>query len=179
MNRNFLLSATSGVIAFGLGAIAMPQAASAGTVACDVSIKDVVNGASLCEVSDTATQDFLNTDPMTVNAESFFGKTDWSFISKDETGGQSGSWDIGSSFSDFEDVMLVFKSGRGTYLTGYLLDGSVTSGNWTNPFEKDVSHVSVYGRGTPSNPPTESVPEPAMVLGLAAVAFGAIRRRNR
>lgn len=178
MNRKFLLSVTSGVVAFGVGAIATPQAASAGTVSCDVSIKDVVNGASLCEVSDTADQDYLNTDPITVNAESFFGKTDWSFVSKDETGGQSGSWDIGSTFGDYEDVMLVFKSGNDTFLTGYLLDGSQTSGNWTSPFSKDVSHVSVYGRGTPSNPPTESVPEPAMVFGLAAVAFGAIRRRR-
>lgn len=162
--------------------------ATAFTVACPDNIVGNVTGTGACEYSSSATQDFQNVDPLTVNAEAFFTFTDWSFLAKDEADGglgQSGSWALDSSYwSLYSDIMLVFKSGSDTTLVGYeVLDGTI-SGTWTSPFEnppfdvkntKDVSHISYYGRGG------ASVPEPSS-LGLLAAGFlglAATRRLTR
>lgn len=133
-----------------------------------------------CTVSTTATQDFLNTAPMTVNGDGgAFGFTDWTFISKDESSsatGQSGKWSVDAGA--YNQVMAIFKSGSGTFLTGYLLQGS--DGNWTSPFEvrekvRDTSHISFYGRKTSSE-----IPEPGTLglLSLGLIGFGLARRRR-
>ena len=165
--------------------------AQAATLTCPSNIADNVTGTSSCEYSDTATQDFLETDPITVNAEGFFGFEDWSFVGKigdDPEGefltgdgeGLSGEWSVDSAaFDMFSDLMLVFKSGNNTTLVGYLLDAA--SGTWTSPFEnppfdirntRDVSHISLYGRMKDA-PPPEPVPEPATAAALGVLALGA------
>lgn len=174
--------------------------ANAATFACPTSpnnIADNVTGTSACEISDNANQDFLNTNPMTVNGEAFFNNTDWVFGGKigENTGyigtgsGQSGIWGISSAIlSSWDDVMLIFKSGQGTTLVGYLLTDGVISGTWTSPFEeppfnfpgngpKDVSHISVYYRG--QNTPPIDVPEPSLMLGLAFAGAGLVASRRR
>ena len=133
-----------------------------------------------CTVSTTATQDFLKTSPMTVNADGgAFGFTDWAFIFKDEGGsakGLSGTWSVDAGA--YTQVMAIFKDGANTFLTGYLLLGS--DGNWTSPFLvgssiRDNSHISFYGRMAPSE-----VPEPATLglLGMGLLGFGVARRRS-
>lgn len=162
-----------------------------------------------CTISDTDNQDFLNTDPMTVNkAPGFFDITDWMFDGKlDEPFQNAGFFVDGSSLVDFswngdidsgswaltaagqavQDLMLVFKSGSGTTLVGYLLasGGELAglSGTWDNPFQKppfnftgasrEVSHISVYHRGT--------VPVPAPgalgLLGAGLLGLALVRRR--
>jgi hypothetical protein len=185
---------TMGSTTLVLGTVALAQPALAATSACTPQISGFVTNVGSCEVSDTASQDFLNTNPMTVNAEEFFSFDDWIFAEKiggDESidigargdgEGQSGSWSIASdAFSNWSDIMMVFKSGNRTFLTGYQLDGQ-TSGTWQSPFlqdrggPKDVSHISFYVRGSGDDDST-GVPEPGMMIGLGAVAFGLVRKR--
>ncbi|NET01860.1 MAG: PEP-CTERM sorting domain-containing protein [Sphaerospermopsis sp. SIO1G2] len=169
----------------------------AATIACSTDISGLVTGTSACEVSDSANQDFLNRNPMTVNAEEFFGNNDWVFGGKigenagfnGQGSGQSGNWDISSVVqSTWNDVMLVFKSGNGTFLTGYEVTDGVTSGTWSSPFPqfknngdpkapKNVSHISVYHRVYGETP--RRVPEPASLIGLGIVASGMVMARRR
>lgn len=166
------------------GTVAFAPSAEAATLTCSPDVAGRVSGTQACEYSDTANQDFLNTSPMTVNAEEFFTFTDWSFGGKiDENAGyegvgegQSGTWDISSVFQNtWDDVMLVFKSGNDTTLTGYLLADGVNSGSWQSPFTKDVSHISVYYRDVPS----EDVPEPGLITGLLMAGAVVVTQRHR
>lgn len=160
----------------------------AAVIDCPPATLAMVSNTSACQYSDTEDQDFL-TDPMTVNTEGFFGASDWSYISKTEYNdnqGQSGTWAIHTSqWSLFDEIMLIFKSGNGTTLVGYLANSGATSGSWDSPFgdplfsfnnAKDVSHLTYYGRGTPSE-----IPEPSLLvllmLGLGSVALGRLRAR--
>lgn len=212
--RKIGATVAAGSAALTLGLMATAQSASAATIACPntqlesdsaTTLPNAVTNVGACEISDTANQDFLNSNPLTVNTEAFFDFTDWVFAEKiggDEqidigasgTGsGASGTWSVASNiFSVWSDVMMVFKSGDGTFLTGYKLDGVNTSGTWTSPFPdyftggpnrgqlkanpKGVSHISFYVRQG-STPPPEGVPEPGMAIGLGAVAFGLLRKR--
>lgn len=180
-----------------VGALSAP--ANALTSTCPESIIGAVSGSAACEYSDSANQDFLNANPITVNAEAFFSFTDWAFGGKigenaGYTGsgeGQSGIWNIANVIQDsWSDVMLVFKSGQGTTLTGYLLEDGVTSGTWNSPFLKsvfnfngqgprDVSHISVYYREGEVTPPPIEVPEPGVVFGLAMAGAGIVTSRRR
>ncbi len=153
-------------------------------------ISNNVTGAVDCTISDDFNRDFLNTDPMTVNeTPGFFGMTNWVFEGKigENAGftgvgsGKSGTYDFSAAYMENFTYMLVFKSGNGTTLTGYLLDDGVTSGSWDTPFseppfnfpgnnDKDVSHISVYKK---------PVPEPLTILGAgAAISFGTAFKRK-
>lgn len=132
-----------------------------------------VSGSVDCIISNDFSQDFLNTDPLTVNTSpGFFNITNWIFGGKigvnsgyngTGTGQGPSTYNFSSvNTSNWENAMLVFKSGNdnsGVFLVGYLLDNDpalVTSGTWTTPFNdppfnfpgnstvKDVSHISVY-----------------------------------
>ncbi len=168
--------------------------AQAAVISCPTGTMALVSNTSDCQYSDTARQDFLH-DPLTVNTEGFFGTSDWSYITKTEYSdnqGQSGTWSIAASkWASFDEIMLIFKGPNGgngpnvTTLTGYLANTGAISGTWDSPFgnplydfsnPKDVSHLTYYGRGTPSE-----VPEPSLLvllmLGLGSVALGRLRTR--
>lgn len=160
------------------------MAASANAAWVDCGSYAAANGIQRndgCTVSTTATQDFLKTNPMTVNGDGgAFGFTDWTFISKDESKsatGLSGTWSVDAGA--YTQVIAIFKSGAGTFLTGYLLLGS--DGDWTSPFQvngkiRGNSHISYYGRMAASE-----VPEPGTLglLGMGVLGFGLARRRRR
>jgi len=143
--------------------------------------------------------------PDTVNTESFFGHDDWEYLSKFnvEEGldveidvdwivtPESGSWADNKGFwsfnadvwSNYADVMIVVKNGNndpGIYFSGYLLDNTPTSmptsGSWETG-DKDLSHLTLYGRG--STP----VPEPTTMLlfgtGLAGLVGSRMRKKKQ
>lgn len=193
--KTFLLA---GALAAGT-ALASLGTANAAIITCEATIATNVSGASACERSTTQDQDFLNTNPITVNAEGgFFDFTDWQFFGKigeegpPATGagtgeGQSGTYDLDgfATLVNADDVMLIFKDGQGTFLVGYLLANLV--GTWDSPFEeppfdfngaspKDVSHISVYFRGQDTPVPTPGV---VGLLGLGLLGLGVLARRRK
>lgn len=102
----------------------------------------------------------------------------------------SGSYSFDSSVWDrYEEIVIVLKDGGievtleyGTitnYWSAYLLEYGTSSGDWTYPvyandIDKDLSHLSVYGRGT------TPVPEPAnmLVLGISLVGLAGASRKK-
>lgn len=182
--------------------------ANAVTVTCtDVvapTTLSLVQYASACERSLTADQD--NVTATVVNTEEFFGPADWVYLDKDDPAGngQTGVWSMDSNYwLTYASIMLIFKDGSNTTLVGFLLTPTFTSGTWNSPFTvgefgvglcgydgngqpkdpecdkiKAVSHVSYYGRGTPSGeepPPPTVVSEPSalllMLFGFASLVF--------
>jgi hypothetical protein len=106
-----------------------------------------------------------------------------------------GSWHSGSYSFDsnvwdrYEEIVIVLKDGGifvsqevGGYTnfwSAYLLEYGSSSGDWTYPeyandIDKDLSHLSVYGRGT------APVPEPAnmLVLGISLVGLAGASRKK-
>lgn len=160
----------------------------AGVIACDPSSFPLVTNTVDCEKSTSANQDFLNTNPMTVNAEEFFGFDDWIFVKKDGEG-QNGIWSINAAlWASYSEIMLIFKDGADTTLMGYLLADGATSGTWESPFRepefdfnpdnkiKDVSHISYYVRGAVTQvPDTGSIV--LMLIGLAFLGVSRIRSK--
>lgn len=191
------LALTTGT-AITLGLLSMPNAAQAAILGCPSDISDNVSGAMGCQYSTTASQDSVSPNkPLTVNQDGgFFGITNWSFSGKigEVTGfngdgsGQSGIWNLASILNPaWQNVMLVFKSGKNTTLVGYQLDKNVSSGTWNSPFEaslfnvpntKDVSHISVYFQ-EPSGGSSAAVPEPTTMAGIALAGAGMAAYRRR
>jgi hypothetical protein len=158
--------------------------AQAAVIDCPTGYLQLVSNTNACQYSSQATQDFLNTNPMTANAEGFFGYTDWSFITKDDdVESASGTWSLDApKWSAFEEIMMIFKSGRGTTLVGYNINFGATGGTWASPFSatlfelrntRDVSHISFYGRSSvPVSEPSLLI---LLLLGLGILALSRLR----
>ncbi len=162
-------------------------AANASVVSCTApGTMLLVDYASACQRSLSATQDFLNFTPTTVNQEAFYGYTDWQFLKKDDPAGngQTGVWSLtNNEWTQYSNIMLIFKDGSGTTLLGFALTPSFTNGNWSSPFTadeftnlcdeddcnkiKDVSHISYYARGD-----IVHVSEPASLLLMLIGVLG-------
>lgn len=163
--------------------------AQAGVVTCDPSSLPLVSNTTDCEKSTSATQDFLNTNPMTVNGEKFFGFNDWLFLDKDDNlEAKTGNWAVASSVWDnYSNLMLIFKDGAGTTLIGYLALEGATGGTWESPFRspefdvdkkiKDVSHISYYVRGAVTQVP-DAGSIVLMLIGLAFLGVSRIRSKT-
>lgn len=173
--------------ALALVGVLLCNSAQAGVIACHPTSLTLVTNTVDCEKS-SATQDFLNTNPITVNAEQFFGFNDWVFLDKNDladNAGQSGNWAVNPAiWDDYGYLMLIFKDGAGTTLLGYLAADGVSSGTWSSPFRepefdmqpdnkiKDVSHISYYVRGAVTKVPDTG----SIVLILIGLAFLGLSR---
>jgi len=102
--------------------------------------------------------------------------------------GASGTFSIDATqWNNFADLFIGFKFGTGNQPDEwfvYQLQDGVSSGDWdfVNKFKKGggLSHVSLYGKGDPGNPP-EEIPEPGALglLGMLALAAGVAARRRK
>lgn len=160
---------------------ARPAPAPAAPASCDTA--DVL-GSVNCTVGVAGQDSVSDNKDLTVNLENFFGSSDWQYATKielRERQGQSGTWDLSSILENtWDDVMVVFKGGDNTTITGFLLQDGVTSFDWDTPFgKKDVSHISLYYRNGDDVQPPAAVPEPATLMGLGLVASGMVMARRR
>lgn len=115
---------------------------------------------------------------------------DVDFVATSDNGGadSSGDWSFASAVWDtYKDVMIVLKSGNtgppaNIFWAAYLLDNLVepTSGSWStgdgiNGSGKNISHITLYARGTPGD---TDMPEPSTAL-LMMLLIGGLSFRQR
>ncbi|SHF82987.1 hypothetical protein SAMN05444339_1159 [Loktanella atrilutea] len=169
-------------------------AVSAATTTCSTAVAATLSPNMGCEVSTSSNQDSVSPNkPLTVNLDGFFGSTDWSFLNKQEIGeespaAQGGTLNISSTlWSTYGRILAIFKDGKDTFLTGFLLNTDGTTFTYTSPFlrtgksPKDVSHISFYGQGTPDGDTggPSPVPLPAGLPMLASALGLAVFLRKR
>jgi hypothetical protein len=178
------------------------QAAHAALVDCPDSFTDnpgakveddtgLVSAASACQILTPAdNSNVASVD--NINDANFFDSSNWSANGGNlqlDVASSTGTWSIdAANFAAF-DYMIVFKSGKGTNLTGFLLNELFASGVWSTPFtsppftfngkvtSRDVSHYTIVQR--PGTPPVD-MPEPGILglLGIGLAGYAAARRRR-
>ena len=161
-------------------------------IAAPCHISDVT-GSIKCDYGDDKNDKWSDKTEQ-VNDDSMFGFTDWLFLEKyDEKDGaeqnvdiglivtitpdkdnREGTWDIDDwlkpdGMTEYENLMIVLKGGKGDY-AGYLLDDETQpiSGEWFTDkvLDAGLSHLSIYGQGT------TPISEPATMLLLGAGLIG-------
>lgn len=147
------------------------------------------SAASACQYMSPANNSTV-ANVATVNANAFFGHTDWiaTVVSQANANSLTGTWTIaGANFAAF-DYMITFKSGAGTNLTSFLFNEEASNGTWSTPFtdppfdlpgnsvSHEVSHYSIFAR---SNPTQVAEPATALLLGAGLLGLGVIARRRK
>jgi hypothetical protein len=193
MMRKLLFVMTVAVL-FGLNTMAFALPCGSGGVSGSIECQDGIGNNDKV------------VNPLTVNSEEFFTFDDWEYLAKQNTPGdfegstdygwtvtpttgtQSGDWSFNSSvWANFEDVMIVVKGGNnnGIFFSGYLLDNQLKPelGTWDTG-GKNLSHLTLYGRGDGLQPPpVNPVPEPATMLlfgtGIVALVGARLRRKKK
>ncbi|WP_204141902.1 PEP-CTERM sorting domain-containing protein [Halomicronema sp. CCY15110] len=193
MKKQLSLLAASSLLAAGALAVSAIDASAldlTGNVTCSTS--NLV-GSSACEGAFEGNNSNQDLDGL-------FGIADWGNelfklengatsngpLTVTPAGGTSGNWSITQSYLDgIDDLMFVIKGGP--TFSAYLWDGLTTSGTWnTDGIEKGngtagpgLSHFSIYSVPRTTEPPVETVPEPAAMAGLLAVGAGIVVNRRK
>jgi hypothetical protein len=178
------------------GIVAASSAAQAGPEPCSVGmVKAEGSNAQQCQ-NGNGNNDFLN-DGLAVNTQDFFGHDDWIFLERKNgteenvdiglaitgSGAISGTWSTtAAALEDYDDFMIVLKAG--TQWAGFLFDdSSADDGTWGYGTTPALSHISVYARGTNSQPVSNQIvaqiPEPTALalIGAGLLALAGFRRR--
>ena len=193
------LSTTCALVC-GLAALVITGPASSDS--CDLSnVTWGGNNSGDCQVG-TSGNDFVSS-PLQVNQEIFFGYSDWVYLAKYEAeegtreGPQgslltldpemgenpSGTWSFAGTLN-YEDVMIVLKAGNpnsGGGFEGYLWGGGIptpTLGTWDShsAFDKDLSHLTIYKRGSVVPIPAAAWLFGSALLGMAGMGYRRSRR---
>ncbi len=183
LGRNILIIGMCAAFHSSAWAAQKPDPTSATFTSCLPEMKTAVNGWDDCSVEDVK-NDVLNTDPTAVNRNpGFFGKEDWEFIEKRDKPGNQGSLPLNYQPS-FGQYLVVFKGGEESRIIGYSVKPGKVLDWIKSPLYKadltaapyDISHISIYGRGTPIDAPMSAS---TSFLGLLFGAMALVRRRLR
>ncbi len=172
-------------------AFAKPSASTPSTSSFDCT-SGLVTGTTACEgyfSGNLSSTDTLNAFGKTWGVELL--KVDSSagtsngFTTTSNSNETAGTWKFdGFDFTQYSHLAFLLKGGP-TYSV-YLWDGKTTSGTWNTlglakgngKAGPGLSHFSVYGiRGNTEEP--DKVPEPASILGLAALAGVLVAQRRQ
>lgn len=113
------------------------------------------------------------------------GQNPLGFTFTTDAGNDDGTFTIGALLTDqYGQFAVGVKDGGDPKFAIFLLPVGVTSGNWGFGTEGgDLSHFTLYGRGTPGESRTQgpaAVPEPTSIALLGAgLAFGARKLRRK
>lgn len=186
-------------------ALALPSMSQAAFVSCtgndpvyDLSgrVTPSTDCAILAPLNGNDNDHVSGTDPSlwTVNAESFFGFSDWLFdgkwqeadgimnndgatLASFDGGPLSGGWSLADPdfWANHEHLMFVFKDGGNTNLTAYLIETGATGGTYLSPFSSPPFPLTGAGNDRDishisiyyrgeGDVPPSQIPEPGLMM---------------
>ncbi len=186
------------VLTFGLSGLAHADTAPnpvcnrldvSGSIGC----KDGINKGNHIEISLNNTDDpFFRFDDWTLLQKQDapwssrileIGSKDIGIVVGQDSGTKERTWEFDqSAWDEYDNLLIVLKGGVIKEKEGdakwwwfaYLLDNNQepASGTWDYPENKDLSHLSVYGAGTPA-----PVPSTLLLFGTSLVGLIGLRRK--